>query len=1033
MKENLNRMLKTSNKWLLLLIMSCISISAFAQESIITGNVISQEDGLAIPGVSVVIKGTTSGTITDFDGNFSLKAKVGDILLFSFVGMKNLEQTVTSAKVNVKLEPESIGLDEVVAIGYGTQKKKEVSGAVVQVKAEALEKISTSDLGTALQGNIAGVSVQASSGAPGATANIQIRGVSSINGQNDPLWVVDGIPQSGDPGLSSSEIETIDVLKDAASCAIYGTRGAAGVILVTTKQGKAGQMKISANGYYGVQKITSGINLLNFEEYFQTHFYNKRHLNETAHSDNIWTSLENGVDNFTNNTNIVDVIENDNARIQNYSLNISGGTKDLTYNVVGSFFEQEGTLINTNYQRFNVRANTSYKKGKWSVRTGLGFRVDEQAYAAYNLLYDAYKYKPYQPEIDPNANTFSEGGQENDRLQLGNVMGKLKQTDVRNGESFNGNIDVNFEVLKGLNMTSRVGVVYGNNTRTKTNPLFEVYDEEGELVINSNTRSGIRNESNRNTSFTFEGGFNYTKKVGQHKFNFLANASVEEFKYTSFWASGKDLTSNEVPNLGQTTADFAVGIGNDWTQDKTNKLLGYLARLQYNFKDGRYNVSVSARRDGSSRFASENQWKTFPSAAASWNVADENFFQGLTSTINAFKIRASLGTTGNQSILDYSYAPTISSGYDYAIGTEQTTAIGLGSIQTGYANPEVQWETSIQKNIGFDFGFFSNKLSLNVDLYDTEKRDLLFPLLIPTAAGAGQNQSVILNVGDMRNRGVEIAAGYRHHGKFSWGVNATYTKNINEVTKMAGSNPISYFYNGYPINVSGNDDKITVIREGYEAGAFMVMETGGIINTEEKLGEYQKIEPSAKMGDLIYVDQNGDNVIDESDRVYGGSGTPEFEVGLNFNCDYKGFDFSMQWFGAFGQEIINGSRIYSFTTGTHKDLIYQWHEDNPYGVIPANRGGSHDNYRSYADIWIEDGSYIRLRNVILGYRLPKQLTGKVGISKLRIYIAADNPLTFTKYTGYDPEVGNDGLATRGLDKGNYPISSQFRAGIQLDF
>nr|WP_320120706.1 TonB-dependent receptor [uncultured Marinifilum sp.] len=1010
-----------------------LTFNMYGQQLTVRGKVISTEDNMGIPGVSVVLKGKTVGTITDIDGNYSLKANNGETLVFSFMGMQTIERIVTGSKIDVSMEPQSFNINEVVAIGYGTQRKKEVTGAVVQVKAEELEKISTSDLGSALQGSIAGVSVQASSGAPGASANIQIRGISSINGQNDPLWVVDGIPQEGDPGLSSNEIETVDVLKDAASCAIYGTRGAAGVILVTTKSGKAGEMKISANGYYGIQKITSGLDLLNFEEYFQTLFYNKNHLDATAFSDNIWTSLENGVDNFTNNTNIVDVIENDNAKVQNYSVNVSGGKKDLTYNVVGSYFEQEGTLINTNYQRFNVRANTSYKKGKWTIKTGLGFKVDEQKYAAWNLLYEAYKYKPYQPPLDPNASTFDDGGQENDKLQLGTVMSKLKQTDTRNGESFNGNLDINLELMKGLNFRTRLGVVYGNNTRVLINPLFEVYDEEGELVINSNTRSGVKNTSDRNTSFTWEGGLNYNKKFGDHQIKVLANASLEEFEYTSFWASGKDLTSNEVPNLGQTTADYAVGIGNDWTQDKTNKLLGFLGRVQYTYKDGRYNVSVSARRDGSSRFGEDYRWKTFPSASASWNVADEDFFKGLTNTINSLKVRASYGTTGNQSILDYSYAATISSGYDYANGVEETTSLGLGSIQTGYANPNVQWETSVQKNLGIDMAFFSNKLTLNVDLYDTEKKDLLFPLLVPTAAGAGQNQDVILNVGDMTNRGIEIAANYRHHGKFSWGVSATYTKNVNEVTRMAGSNEVSYFASGNPISVSGNNDKITVIKEGYEAGAFMVMETDGIINTKEKLAAYQKINSSAKMGDLIYVDQNDDNTIDESDRVYGGSGTPEYEVGLNFNCNYKGIDFSMQWFAAVGQEIVNGSRMYAFTTGTHKDLLYQWHEDNPYGVIPANRGSSHDNYRAWSDIWVEDGSYVRLRNVTLGYSLPKKLISKAGINKLRFYVAADNPLTLTKYTGYDPEVGNDGLATRGLDKGNYPISSQYRVGVQLDF
>ncbi|WP_068473090.1 SusC/RagA family TonB-linked outer membrane protein [Saccharicrinis aurantiacus] len=1027
-RHNFNQLLKRGI-FLLLVLMMQVGI-ANAQSVKISGTVTDGETGEPLPGVAIVFKGTSNGTITDFSGNYSIKGPQTGILQYSFIGFDLKEIPVEGKlKINAKLKPSSIDIDEVVAIGYGTQKKKELSGAVVQVKSEDIQKISTSDLGTALQGSIAGVSVQLSSGQPGANSNIQIRGVNSISGDNAPLFVVDGIPQESDPQLSNSEIESVDVLKDAASAAIYGVRGSGGVILITTKTGKAGEMKITADGYYGIQKITSGIDLLNFEDYWYAQFIFQGHLDANATSDNTWTAMENTPSNFTNNTSIMDVIEQDNAKIQNYSVNISGGTKDLTYNIVGSLFSQDGTLINTGYERFNVRANSSYKKGRWTVRSSLGFKVDEQEYAAGNLLYEAYKYKPFQKDLDPSASVVSDDGTGNDKLQTGNVMAKLKQTDVRNGETFNGNLSVGFEVMKGLTFNGRAGVIYGNNTRVKINPLFEVYDNDGELVVNTNTRSGVKNTSDRNTKTTFEGGLNYVKKIGKHQLKLLAVATSEEFKYSTFYAQGKDITSNAVPVLEQTTLEPSVGSGKDYNRT----LIGLLGRVQYSYKGGRYNLSVSARRDASSKFSAEHRWETFPSVSASWNVADEKFWQGMSSVVNAFKLRASHGQVGNNSIPDYAYGATISSGYDYPFGVEGNPYLTLGQTQTAYANPQVHWETSQQTNLGLDFGFFKNKLTFNMDIYNTDKKDLLFPLLVPSAAGIGQNQKVYLNIGDMNNRGIELATNYRHHGKFSWSVGGTFTKNVNEIKKMNGSNPISYFSNGNPISVSGNKDKITVITEGYEAGAFMVMETNGLANTKEKLAEYQKIDPGARMGDLIYVDQNGDNVIDESDRVYGGSGTPEFELGLSLNCDYKGFDFSMQWFGAFGQEVINGSRIYAHTTGTHQDQLYQWSTDNPLGVMPANRKGDHMNYRSWSDIWIEDGSFVRLRNVTIGYTLPKKMLTKIGLSKLRFYVATDNPLTFTKYTGYDPEVGGDGLSTRGLDKGNYPISSQYRGGVQLSF
>lgn len=1035
MKENLNRMLTKSKKWFILLVLGLISIGAFAQEITVSGKVVSTEDGMPIPGVSIIIKGTTNGTITNVDGIYSIVAGKGQVLQFNFVGMADQEITINDSKIDVRMEPEAIGLNEVVAIGYGTQKKKELTGAVVQVKSETLTQMATADIGTALQGQVAGVNVQASSGAPGASSNIQIRGVNSINGANAPLFVVDGIPQDSDPRLSSNEIETIDILKDAASAAIYGTRGSGGVILITTKRGKAGTMQISADSYYGVQKITSGMPLMNFEEQMYEYFTWQRN-NNGLHSDNTWTQLESNPNNFTNNSNLMDVIQQDNASIQNHSVNVSGGSKDLTYNVVGSYFSQEGTLINTHYDRFNIRSNTSYKKGRWSVTTGLGFRVEEQAYAPWQLLLEAYKYKPFQQDIDPNVEIIdgAGGNGSNEARNLGQITAKLKQSDVRNGEQFNGNAQVRFEIMKGFELNTRVGVSYNNNTRILINPLFEVYDDDGDIVVNSQTRSRARNTSDRSTSFTWESGINWERDFGDHNVKILGVVSNEKYTFSSFWGEKWDLVNNDITVINGGTADPNAGSGEgDWGQDRVNTLIGLLGRVQYNYK-GRYLLSVSARHDGSSRFGAENRWGTFPSASVGWNVSDEPFWANLRDVANSFKLRASYGTTGNQNFADYRFSPTIRLGYDYPFGTESNGKLALGGIQTGYANPEVKWETSIQRNIGLDFGFLSNRLTFSADFYNTDKKDMLFPLLLPTSTGAGQDATVILNVGDMNNKGMEFAIGYRNSGKVRWGVSATYSKNVNEITKMSGSSEISYFSNGTAVDgVNGNDDRITAIKKGYEAGAFFVMETNGLANTEAKLAEYQKIVPTAAMGDLIYVDNSGDGIIDEKDRVYGGSGAPDFELGLNANVSYKGFDASMQWYASVGNDVINGSRIYSYLYGTHKDLLSQYSSANQLAPIAPRRTGSHLNYRGWADVWVEDASFVRLRNFTIGYTFPKRIVGNAGIGKLRVYLATDNPLTFTKYQGYDPEVGNDGLATRGLDKGNYPISSQYRAGIQLNF
>jgi len=939
-------------------------------------------------------------------------------------------------QINVTMKSSVIGLDEVVAIGYGVQKKKEVTGAVVQVKAEDLTKMSTSDLGTALQGQVAGVSIMASSGEPGASSNIQIRGISSVNGNNTPLFVVDGVPMEGDPQLSSSEIETVDILKDAASCAIYGTRGAAGVILITTKQGKSGDMKISIDSYRGIQKITSGVELMDAKEWIYQYWIQKDNTENGGFDlTNYWHVLDDIQANGTNfrkvqnDTNISDIIQNDNAIVESYSLNVSGGSDNLIYNVSGSYFNQDGVLINSGFERFSLRSNTTYKTGKWVIKTGLSFKNEVKMRPPNNFLYEIYKYQPYKDAIDVDAISFDSGESSNDGIRTGAVIAKLKQKDKETIEQFNLNLDLNYEIAKDLKFTAKLGSSYANSNRKLHNPLFNIIDNDGEFVMNYQMRSGIRNFSSRKTSTTFETGLDYLKKIGKHKIKLLAVFSTEKYSTTSFWASKKDLFSSDLAVLEAGTSEDNVGSG----PDRTNTRIGTLGRLQYDYK-GRYLLSLSARRDASSRFREDNRWGTFPSASVGWNIADESFWKPISAVVNSFKLRGSIGTTGNDNFQDYLSAAHIVTGYDYAFGNESinNTYLEYGGIQTDLANAFIKWETTIQRNIGIDLGFWGNKVTFTADVYNTDKKDMLFPYLLPASSGAGSMQSVILNIGDMNNKGYEFALGYRHAGKFSWGVNGTYTHNKNEVTNMGGSQTLSYFADGKPVDDGNMKAPVTAVAKGYEAGAYFVYETDGLVNTEEKLNDYRKLFPTAKMGDLMYVDQNNDGEINELDKKYAGSGTPDFEVGASFNCDYKGIDFSMTWFGAYGAELFNGTKIMTYNKDMHKDLIYQYHENNVFTSVPANNGTEY-NYQSFTDYWIEDGSFIRLKNITLGYTLPKRFVDKIGINSCRFYLASDNPITLTKYTGFDPEVGNDGLKTRGLDKGNYPISSQYRVGVQVRF
>ena len=1017
-----------------------------AQNIQINGSVVSATDNTSIIGATVRVKGLSVGTITDIDGNFKISAPKNSTLIVSYIGYEQtmVDVPVGNKSIKVVLKETAKNLEEVVVIGYGTQRKKEVTGSVVQLSSEALSKASSIDIGSAMQGQIAGVNVQASSGRPGDNANIQIRGLNTVTGTNAPLFVVDGIPYDSDPQLSMSEIATIDVLKDAASASIYGTRGAGGVILITTKQGKAGTMKISAESYYGIQHISSNLPLLNTVETITEEMIYKQNNNGTYHN-NSWSTFEQNPNNFTNETDLTKVFQRANAPVQNHSVSISGGKEGLTYNVVSNFFKQDGVLINSGLTRFTTRANTSFKKGKWLINTGIGFKLDNQTYEAWGMLLDAYKYKPYQVNLDPNVSIFNEVGApgSNAQANLNSVAIKLKQTDERLGDSFNANLQIQYNLSKWLDYKLTLGGSANNNTRERIVPTIKMYDIDG-VEIPSSTRSSVYNSSDRSSSFTVENSLNYQRKFGAHQIKVLGLISAEKYQFTSFYAQKFDLQSNQITTLEGALRDPNVGTGNGWNQNKTNTLVGILGRVQYDYKS-KYLVSVSARRDGSSRFAEINRWGTFPSASIGWNVSEEDFFKPISNVVSSMKIRSSIGTTGNQNFLDYSYAASIVINKDYPFGTGTSEYLVSGATQTGFANTNVQWETTTQKNIGIDLAFIKNSLTFTADVYQSNKTDMLFPLLLPVSAGAGQGSTVTLNVGDMTNKGIELASSYRHNGKFSWTVGGTFSRNINEITRMSGTNKFQVLSGSTVADGVPNVDRVAFLKEGYEAGAFFVVKTDGIVRTADELVEYQKFVPTAKLGDLRYVDaltvdtdgdgvpDAGDKILDDNDRVYAGSGAPIFTAGLNISCNYNNFDFSMQWYESYGSKIINGNKIYSYMYATNKDLLYQWTPQNVDAPIPANRGRDHANYRGYSDIWIQDGSFLRLKNIALGYSLPSSIIKKLGVNKLRLYISSQNPITITKYDGFDPEVGNDGLSSRGIDKGSYPMSAQYRGGIQLEF
>ncbi|WP_139955871.1 SusC/RagA family TonB-linked outer membrane protein [Flavicella sediminum] len=1017
----------------------------YAQTTTVKG--IVSGDGEPLPGVTVLVKGTANGVVTDFDGNYEIKAKEGDKLLFSYVGFTTLELSVGKKNtINATLKSDIASLDEVVVIGYGTQTKKEVIGAVSRVEAEELSKISTSDIGTALQGQVSGVSVIASSGEPGAEANIQIRGLASVDGANTPLYVVDGIPFEGDPKLSTSEIESIDILKDAASAAIYGTRGAAGVILITTKKGKEGIMRVNLNSFYGVQKITSGTPILNKEDRLYTQFLRATALNGTVFG-NTWTSVENSPHSLTRNSDLADLTVNDWAPIQNHSLSVSGGKEGLTYNINANFFSQEGIFIKSQFDRYNIRANTQYNKGKWKIRTGISLRAEEKETPPWGMLQDLITYNPLSLLIDPNNLRVDDAGDANETQRLSYLGYKLIQEDNSENQYFDASINAEYSITPDLKFTSRASASFDNGTRIIINPEFIAYNDLGEELIGQSSR--IRNTSTLSKRRTWESILNYKKSIGDHNINATFVYSAEQYNYSQFLAEKYGIFNNAITVLDGATIEPNVDSGsrNRWTWERENTLIGTLGRFQYNYR-GKYLFSASLRRDGSSRFKKEH-YGWFPSYSLGWNVSDEDFWDPVKDVVNKFKLRASRGTTGNQGIADYSYDAVIELEKDYVLGTNED--LHIGAIQTGFANPNVKWETSVSTNFGYDLSLFRNKVTITGDYYVTNKKDMLFPVLLPPSSGGGLDPEVTLNVGDMRNTGTELAVKYKHSGKLSWNASLNYSQNKNTLTKLSGTNDIIYFDSS---TISGHDndqDLTTVLAEGYEAGAFFLMKTDGLTSKSDIYqldtngdimldnennpidGPYKTMVPSAQEGDLKYVDSNKDGAIDINDRTYAGSGVPDFELGLNFGAYYKGFDLSMQLYGAFGGEILNGNKALAYKSAAHQDLVYQWTQQNNTSTIPVNRGALHDNYRGHSDYWLEDGTFFRLRNLVVGYTIPKRNIESIGLSKLRVYMAGQNLLTLTKYKGYDPEVGGNGVSTRGIDKGNYPVTAQLRLGLQVQF
>ncbi|WP_339882684.1 TonB-dependent receptor [Polaribacter vadi] len=1044
--RNVTTQKKIANKCLLLFALLCLSLGTNAQTITVSGTITDSEDKLPIPGVSILVQGTQKGQSSDFDGKFTITVKVGDILLFSAIGMESKGLKVKGPTMDVELKPSTESLDEIVVIGYGTQKKKELTGAVGQIKAAQMEQVITADLTQALQGQIAGVSVTANSGEPGEGAGILIRGVSSLTGSNDPLFVVDGVPQSGNPGLNPNEIETIDVLKDAASASIYGTRAAGGVILITTKKGKVGELSVDFNMTSGIQTITREISLLNTREQIFVD------LNSFAPGRNQRTVASNNRFSLLNDVDFREVAYNDNAIINRYNLSVSGGSADLRHSLTVGYFQQEGVVINSDFDRYNLRYNSDVKREKWSLATSLGFTADDRQRPDFSLLFQSTRYLPFLPEIDPNNTDYTQDDNEV-AGNLTSVIEGLLTDRTSKRHRFDTSLNFGYKLTDDLELKSLISTVYTTQSDRVARLPFQVIQNGAE------TRSAddnfVQQNEEKRTLVNWNASLNYQKTFNKkHNFTGLALFSIEQDKLESFAAIERGLLFDGNTSFGGTTSnsdvtsidiEFVRGVPGP-ANDHFIKRIGTIGRVLYDY-DGKYLFSASLRLDGSNQFAADNRFAFFPSVSAGWNISDEKFWKDMNTSVNSLKLRASIGTTGNDSFAANSYSNYVRSGFNSIFNSNNGSEnVVNGFAVTRFANPDVKWEVTTQANVGLDINMFRNKLELTVDYYRSNKKDLLVNLELPSSAGVLNGQSFIsserftpVNAGNLTNNGIELSARYRPRiGNVRFNILATFAKNVNEVTKLNGNVDRQFFSTNF---VNGDNSSRGIgLEVGREAGAFILYKTDGLLRTQGEVDAYNnRFGLNAELGDRRYVSLDGDDVLfEDDDREYAGSALPDFEAGLNISATYKNWYFATNWAGFYGNEVVNVNKAIALNVGRHKELLNQFIPGvNENTDVPTYRGGppfsNSSNFRGDSDYFVEDASFIRLRNIIVSYSFPKGLTEKLNIEKLNIFANAQNPLTITKYTGFDPEVGGNNLQNKGVDRGNYPITASYNLGLRLNF
>lgn len=1017
------------------------SIYGHAQDVTVNGKVYD-ENGLPIPGVSILIKGTSKATVSDFDGNYQIKAISKGTLVFSFIGYSIVEESIKGrTHIDVKLNPSTESLQEVVVVGYGTQKKSVVTGAISSVRAKDLEKVPNGRIEQSLQGRVSGVTIAASSGQPGSNSTVRVRGVTTFAG-NDPLWVVDGVVvDAGGIGfLNQSDIESIEVLKDAASAAIYGTRAASGVILVTTKKGKSGKMTVSYNGFAGISSPEKTLDLLNATQYGA--LVNEKSI--AAGGSVKFPDLAA----LGKGTDWQKAIFNTSAMRYSHEVSISGGSDVSTFYASFGLQDQEGivTSENSKYNKKNFRLNSTHKLSKiFTLGQTLAFtRVKSSGIDANNEsngpLISAINLDPITPliELDPiQANKLEYSENPVIRDANGNPYGistlvgqgmvnPIAYTKIRLGaygvsDDFVGNTYLEAAITKNIKVRSTVG---GKLSYWDSQIFTPVYYLGATYSVSKNSFSKSQNKS---FAWNIENIITYANQFGNHNLTVL----LGQGSYVDNIGGGATSKIYGLPIKDYRDASFNFDIPQSNRESSTydlteHKLTSLFARINYDYKE-KYLFTGIIRRDGSSRFGTNHKFGVFPSFNLGWVVTKEDFWKQ-NDVLNTLKIRGGYGVVGNDNIGEFRYLSLVNGGYNYSFGNE-------GAIASGYANltldnPDLKWEQTSQANIGFESTFF-NTLNLTVDLYKKKTTGILRPINIPGYVGVATNPAG--NVADMENKGIEVELGYKKRfGEMNFSVNGNVSYLENKVTYIASDS--DYIAGDAGFQSMG---QVTRTQVGQSYNSFYGFKTAGIFQNQAEIAAYTNtsgglIQPNARPGDFRWVDTDGSGSIDDADKQFLGSNLPKYTFGLTLNLDYKNFDLMVFTQGAAGNKIFQGLRRLDVGDANYQTIaLSRWTGEGTSNDYPRlTNNDTNGNFGKMSDFHLQKGDYLRLKLVQLGYSLPSDVVSKIGASKLRMYVTAENLFTLTKYTGYDPEIGG---GVFGIDKGIYPQARTFMLGVNLQF